>query len=70
MEFNKNNLILCNMNDYKIILLVSIAGLATILGNVVVLFKFKNKDKKAKVHSFDTNILSSFENAGVKGVKK
>ena len=43
MEFNKNNLILCNMNDYKIILLVSIAGLATILGNVVVLFKFKNR---------------------------
>lgn len=28
------------------------------------------KDKKAKVHSFDTNILSSFENAGTKGVKK
>lgn len=28
------------------------------------------KDKKAKVHSFDSNILSSFESSGVKGVKK
>lgn len=28
------------------------------------------KDKKAKVHSFDTNILSDFKTHGVKGVKK
>ena len=28
------------------------------------------KDKKAKVHSFDSNILSNFESSGVKGVKK
>lgn len=27
------------------------------------------KDKKAKVHSFDTNILSNFESNGVKGIK-
>ncbi len=28
------------------------------------------KDKQTKVHSFDSNILSSFENNGVKGIKK